>query len=174
MSATRNFTTRKSLTCGFGRTNLAISTDASCATGSLMPPSPQNRSLALCICFLFLPCLPAALLGAGKTMSVAELALYKAADREKILIEGAKSEGQLSLYTSNSVVAGVVAHAFERKFSFLKVSAWTAESPLQLKRVLEENRAARYIADVVESSPESMGVLRRENLLQELYSPELV
>jgi iron(III) transport system substrate-binding protein len=107
-------------------------------------------------------------------MSVAELALYKGADREKVLIEGAKSEGQLSLYTSNSVVAGVVAQAFERKFSFLRVSAWTAESPLQLKRVLEENRAARYIADVVESSPESMGVLRRENLLQELYSPELV
>lgn len=138
-----------------------------------MPPSPRNKRLAPLISFLFLAFLPSALLGAGKTTSVAELALYKATDREKVLIEGAKSEGQLSLYTSNSVVAGVVAQAFEKNFPFIKVSAWTAESPVQLRRVLEENRAARYIADVVESSPESMGILRRENLLQDIYSPEL-
>ena len=116
---------------------------------------------------------PAILWGASRTMTVAEIALYKSVDREKILLEGAKNEGQLSIYTSNSVVAGVVAQAFEKKFPFIKVSAWTAKSPMQLKRVLEENRAARYIADVAESSPESMGILRRENLLQEIYSPEL-
>jgi len=129
------------------------------------------KNIALLTALLVL--LPWVVWGASKTMTVGELALYKGADREKLLLDGAKNEGQLSIYTSNSVVAGVVAQAFEKKFSFIKVSAWTAESPVQLRRVLEENRAARYIADVVESSPESIGILRRENLLQEIYSPEL-
>jgi iron(III) transport system substrate-binding protein len=129
------------------------------------------KNIALLTALLVL--LPSVVWGASKTMTVGDLALYKGGDREKLLLEGAKYEGQLSIYTSNSVVAGVVAQAFEKKYPFVKVSAWTAESPMQLKRVLEENRAARYIADVAESSPESMGVLRRENLLQEIYSPEL-
>ena len=134
-----------------------------------MPPVRTVEYIAPILMLIF----PAILWGASKTMTVGEIALYKGVDREKILLEGAKNEGQLSIYTSNSVVAGVVAQAFEKKFPFIKVSAWTAESPMQLKRVLEENRAARYIADVAESSPESMGILRRENLLQEIYSPEL-
>ncbi len=120
--------------------------------------------------FLFVP---AVLWGASKAATVADMALYKGSDREKILIEGGKKEGQLALYTSNSVVAGVVSQSFEKKYPFIKVSSWTAESPMQLRRVLEENRASRYLADVMESSPESLGVLQRENLLQDFYSPEL-
>jgi iron(III) transport system substrate-binding protein len=120
--------------------------------------------------FLFVLAVP---WGASKAATVVDMALYKGSNREKILIEGAKKEGQLTLYTSNSVVAGVVSQTFERKYPFIKVSSWTAESPMQLRRVLEENRASRYLADVIESSPESLGVLQRENLLQDLYSPEL-
>src|SRR5688500_13110715 len=35
-------------------------------------------------------------------MSSAQLALYQGADREKILIEGAKKEGQLTFYNSHT------------------------------------------------------------------------
>ena len=61
-------------------------------------------------------------------MSVADVALHKGSDREMILMEGAKKVGQLTLYTSNSVVAGVVSQSFEKKYPFVKVSSWTAES----------------------------------------------
>jgi hypothetical protein len=55
----------------------------------------------------------------AKPMSVAELALYKGADREKILLEGAKKEGQVVFYTSNTWVAGPVAQEFDILFEFL-------------------------------------------------------
>ena len=138
-----------------------------------MPSLKGLNHVAPILYLLSLIVLPPFLWGASPTMTAGELALYKALDREKILIEGAKKEAQLTVYTSNSVVAGPVSQAFEKKYPFIKVSAWQAESPTQLKRVLEENRAARYLADVIETSPESMGLLRRENLLQEQYSPEL-
>jgi hypothetical protein len=50
----------------------------------------------------------------SKPLSVAELALYQGADREKILLEGAKKEGQVVFYTSNTWVAGPVSQEFEK------------------------------------------------------------
>jgi iron(III) transport system substrate-binding protein len=116
---------------------------------------------------------PAAIFAASATLTPADMALYKGQDREKMLMEGAKREGQLTVYTSNSVVAGLVSQAFEKKFPFIRVTSWQAESATMLKRISEENRSGRAFADVVESSPELMGVLHRENMLQDQNSPEL-
>ena len=138
-----------------------------------MVSKKRSKYFAPILSLVGLLLLPTFLWGANRTLTVAELALYKEADRERILVEGAKKDGQLTLYTSNSVVAGPVSQAFEKKYPFIKVLAWQAESPVQLKRILEENRVARYLADVIETSPEAMGVLQRESLLQEQYSPEL-
>ena len=41
-------------------------------------------------------------LAGSAAMTSAQLALYQGADREKVLIEGAKREGQLTLYTSHT------------------------------------------------------------------------
>jgi len=38
--------------------------------------------------------------------------------------------------------------------------------------MLEEAKSARSLVDVVETTPETMGVLKRDGLLQEYYSPE--
>ena len=48
--------------------------------------------------------------------SAAEIALYQGADRETILIEGAKKEGTLTLYTSNASMANTLPAAFEKKY----------------------------------------------------------
>jgi iron(III) transport system substrate-binding protein len=109
----------------------------------------------------------------SKPLSVAELALYKGADREKLLIEGAKKEGQVVFYTSNTWVAGPVSQEFEKKFPFVKANVWRSDSKSLLKRLTEEVAAARYIADVVETSPEYMLIMLREKMLQEHLSPEL-
>jgi iron(III) transport system substrate-binding protein len=116
---------------------------------------------------------PSALAAQAKPMSAAELALYKGADREKILLEGAKKEGQVVFYTSNTWVAGPVAQEFEKKYPFVKANVWRSDSKALLKRLSEELAAARYIGDVVETSPEYMLLMVREKMLQEHLSPEL-
>jgi iron(III) transport system substrate-binding protein len=109
----------------------------------------------------------------SKPLSVAELALYRGADREKLLVDGAKKEGQVVFYTSNTWVAGPVSQEFEKKYPFVKANVWRSDSKSLLKRLTEEVAAARYIADVVETSPEYMLIMLREKMLQEHFSPEL-
>jgi iron(III) transport system substrate-binding protein len=109
----------------------------------------------------------------AKPMSLAELALYKGTDREKILIEGAKKEGQVVFYTSNTWVAGPMSQEFEKKYPFVKANVWRSDSKALLKRLTEEVAAARYLADVIETSPEYMLILLREKMLQEYLAPEL-
>jgi len=109
----------------------------------------------------------------SKALSPAELALYKRKDRETVLLEGAKKEGQLTFYTSNTWVAGPVSQEFEKKYPFIKANVWRSDSKSLLKRLTEEHTAGRYLADVVETSPEYVTLLVRNNLLQEHFSPEL-
>ena len=108
-----------------------------------------------------------------KALSPAELALYKGKDRENVLLEGAKKEGQLTFYTSNTWVAGPVSQEFEKKYPFIKANVWRSDSKSLLKRLTEEHTAGRYLADVVETSPEYVTLLVRNTLLQEHFSPEL-
>ena len=109
----------------------------------------------------------------SKPLSVAELAFYQGPDREKILLEGAKKEGQVTFYTSNTWVAGPVSQEFGKKYPFLKANVWRSDSKALLKRLSEEVAAGRFIADVVETSPEYIALLTRNNMLQEYVSPEL-
>ena len=109
----------------------------------------------------------------SKHLSPSELALYQGPDREKLLLEGAKKEGQVTFYTSNTWVAGPVSQEFEKKYPFLKANVWRSDSKSLLKRLTEEVTAGRFLADVVETSPEYITILVRNNILQEHTSPEL-
>jgi len=123
--------------------------------------------------FIVLICLflAANVLAASVTMSFSQLALYQGADREKILIEGAKKEGQLTFYNSHTWFR-TFTKEFEKKHPFIKVSEWRSDSKTLLKRLLEEFKSGHFIVDVVETSPETMAIIRREGLFQEYYSPE--
>ena len=109
----------------------------------------------------------------NRALSTAELALYRGADREKILVEGAKKEGQVTFYTSNTWVAGAVSQEFEKKYPFVKVNVWRSDSKALLQRLTDEVTAGRFIADVVETDPAYMGIIVKNNMLQEYVSPEL-
>jgi iron(III) transport system substrate-binding protein len=110
---------------------------------------------------------------AQRTLSAAELAFYQGADREKMLLEGAKKEGQVTFYTSNTWVEGPVSKEFEKKYPFVKANVWRSDSKSLLKRLTEEVTAGRFIADVIETSPEYIAILMKEKMLQEHVSPEL-
>jgi iron(III) transport system substrate-binding protein len=109
----------------------------------------------------------------SKPLSPSELALYRGTDREKLLLDGAKKEGQVTFYTSNTWVGGPVAQEFGKKYPFVKISVWRSDSKGLLKRLTEEVASSRNLADVAETSPEYMTLLQRSNMLQEHYSPEL-
>jgi len=109
---------------------------------------------------------------ASKPTTVAEIALYQGADREQVLTEGAKREGQLMFYNSNTWLA-TVAQEFEKKYPFVKVSIWRSDPMAQIKRVTEEYASGRFLVDVIETNPEFMAVLHRKGIFQEYYSPEV-
>ena len=108
---------------------------------------------------------------ASAPTSVSQIALYQGADREKILIAGAKREGQFTLYTSHTWFRTFVKD-FEKKYPFIKVSEWRNDSKNLIRKVLEEAKSGRVLVDVVETTADGMGVIKREGLFQEYFSPE--
>jgi iron(III) transport system substrate-binding protein len=111
-------------------------------------------------------------LAGNAPMPVSELMFYQAADREAILIPGAKKEGQLVFYNSHTWFKNV-AREFEKKYPFIKVAEWRADGADVMKRVIEESQAGRFLADVVESTAGNIGNIHSNGLLQEHSSPEL-
>jgi iron(III) transport system substrate-binding protein len=124
-------------------------------------------SLSILICSLIVP----ATFAATASMTPAQLALYQGADREKILVEGAKREGQFTLYTSHTWFRTFVKE-FEKKYPFVKASEWRNDSKNVIRKVVEEAKAGRMLVDVVETTADGMGIMKREGLFQEYYSPE--
>jgi iron(III) transport system substrate-binding protein len=110
-------------------------------------------------------------IAASALLSPAQAALYQGADREKILIEGAKREGQFTLYTSHTWFRTLVKD-FEKKYPFVKVSEWRNDSKNLIRKVLEETKSGRVLVDVVETTADGMGVMKREGLFQEYFSPQ--
>jgi iron(III) transport system substrate-binding protein len=111
-------------------------------------------------------------LPASAPMSVAQIALYQGPDREAILMQGAKKEGQIVFYNSHTWFKAV-AQEFEKKYPFIKVAEWRADGADVMKRVIEESQAGRFLADVVESTAGNIGGIHNHGLLQEHRSPEL-
>jgi iron(III) transport system substrate-binding protein len=98
---------------------------------------------------------------------------YEGADREKVLAEGAKKEGEVMLYTSlvpEDLTA--LGAAFEKKYG-VKLKTWRANSEKVLQRAVTEARAGRNDADVVETNGPQLESLHREKGLQPLRSPHL-
>ncbi len=108
---------------------------------------------------------------ANAPMTVSQVALYQGVDREKVLIEGAKREGQVTFYNSHTWFKTFVKD-FEKKYPFIKVSEWRNDSKNLIRRVTEEFKSGRFLVDVVETTPEVMGLLKKDGAFQEFYSPE--
>src|SRR5499433_1680038 len=130
-----------------------------------------HRDRFLLIGFAFYLLIACEVFAASASMTVSQLALYQGADREKILIEGAKREGQLTLYDSHTWFKTYVME-FEKKYPFIKVSEWRSDSKNLLSRAMTEFSSSRAITDVIETTAEAMWVMRRDGMFQEYYTPE--
>ena len=106
--------------------------------------------------------------------SMAELANYEGADRLQRLIDGAKKEGKLSIYTSaQSEDMGALVAGFEKKYG-LAVTLWRSGSEKVLQRAVTEARANRHTVDVIETNGPELESLHREKVLQAVKSPQVL
>jgi iron(III) transport system substrate-binding protein len=96
---------------------------------------------------------------------------YSGPDRAARLMERAKAEGSVALYTSLAPTESQpLAQAFEKKYG-IKVELWRALSDKVVQRAVTEAKAHRYTVDVVETNGPEMEMLAREKLLAEFHSP---
>ena len=108
----------------------------------------------------------------AQTRSIADLANYRGADREEVLKAGAKKEGKLVWYTSLTAHRDI-ANVFEAKYPGIKVETYRAGSTDLTRRILSEAQARRNLADLVETTPPTLMVMRENKLLLPYFSPHL-
>jgi len=98
----------------------------------------------------------AALLCAGPAVALTaeEVVNYRGPDREQKLIEGAKQEGQVVLYSALIVnqMLRPLAAGFMKKYPFIKMSYWRADSEELVPKISAEVRANSLIADLFEGT----------------------
>jgi iron(III) transport system substrate-binding protein len=111
-------------------------------------------------------------LASAQTKSLGELANYRGADREEVLKAGAKKEGKLVWYTSLTAHRDI-ANVFEAKYPGVKVETYRAGSTDLTRRILSEAQARRNLADLVETTPPTLMIMRDNKLLLPFYSPYL-
>ena len=100
-----------------------------------------------------------------------DIYLYQGGDRPARLIAGAKQEGQVVLYSTMTVQDGrALAAAFERKYG-VKLIHWRGSAEKIVQRALAESKSGHDGADVFETSSHRMEALRREQLLEDFYTP---
>jgi iron(III) transport system substrate-binding protein len=97
--------------------------------------------------------------------------MYQGTDREQRLLDGAKTQREVVMYTSLNLKDSVpLTEAFEKKTG-IKVQLWRASSEKVVQRAVTEARAGRFSPDILETNGPEMEALYRENLLDKFFSP---
>jgi iron(III) transport system substrate-binding protein len=129
----------------------------------------KRETMLIAALAALLPAVALAQIKPGAT--AADVGVYAGPDRLQKLVEGAKREGELNLYTSaQSDDIGAVVAAYEKKYG-VKVSMWRASSEKVLQRAVAEARANRNTMDIAETNGPEMESMHREKILQAVKSP---
>jgi iron(III) transport system substrate-binding protein len=108
---------------------------------------------------------------ASSGVTAADLAVYEGPDRLQRLVEGARREAALTIYTSApSDDFAEVVEAYEKKYG-VEASIWRAGSEAVLSRALQEARAGRHMVDIIDTNGPELEALSREQHLQRVKSP---
>jgi ABC-type Fe3+ transport system substrate-binding protein len=106
--------------------------------------------------------------------SVDEIALYNKPDRQKVLVEGAKTEGKVSWYTSLIVdqVVRPVKDAFEKEYPFLQIEYFRGNSERLVQKMFAEYQGKRYEVDIIDGTV-TAPMVKKGGYLQRFFSPHL-
>jgi iron(III) transport system substrate-binding protein len=107
----------------------------------------------------------------AQSRTVAAIANYTGADRQRVLEEGARKEGVLLIYTTGTQIQPLI-DRFRQKYPFLRAELARAPSIDVAGKVLEEYSAGVYLADAFELAAHGLMVPRDQGLLQPFTSPE--
>jgi iron(III) transport system substrate-binding protein len=101
-------------------------------------------------------------------------AMYRGPDREQRLLDGARKEGQVMVYSSMIADQALrpLLDGFQKKYPFMKAQYVRDDPPQQLQKLMAEARAGRMVADVLESTGLEVPV-RRADIDQPFWSPEV-
>ena len=103
--------------------------------------------------------------------SLQELALDTRPDRAQRLLEGARREGEVSVYTSmTAATVAKVKADFEQRYG-VRINLWRASSENIVQRAITEARAGHSGFDIVETNGPEMEAIQRAGLLQKVDSP---
>src|SRR5579864_876379 len=103
--------------------------------------------------------------------TLAEIASYSGPDRIAKLVAGAKKEGAVNVYTSETVEdIGTLGAAFQKQYG-IKPNVWRGSSEDIVQRAVVEARGGRFDADAFETGATAMESLHRELLLQQIDVP---
>jgi len=123
---------------------------------------------------LVFACLGANALAQGtKPSTLADLAKYRGADRERLLYDGAKKEGKFVWYTS-LVPHKEIAKNFTAKYPGVSVDIYRSDGVILANRIMAESQARHHIMDAIETTPPPLMPLRDNQMLMPYTSPHLV
>ena len=90
----------------------------------------------------------------ARAQSNDEILTYRGADREQKLIEGAKKEGQVVIYGAliQNQAMRPLADGFSKKYPFVKITTWRADSEDIVQKAAAEVRANNVVADLIEGT----------------------
>ena len=110
----------------------------------------------------------------AQALSTEEILNYRGADRQQMLLKGARKEGKLVIYSSLIVnqMLRPLTEGFKKKYPFLDVKYWRGSSGKTFRKVTAEMRAKALVADVIEGSGIT-GRIIKAKIGQPFYSPEL-
>jgi ABC-type Fe3+ transport system substrate-binding protein len=99
---------------------------------------------------------------------------YRGTDREQRLVDGARKEGQVTVYSSMIVDQALrpLIDAFQTKYPFIKAQYVRDDPPQQLQKIMAESRAGRMVADVLESTGLEVPI-RAADIDQPFWSPQI-
>jgi ABC-type Fe3+ transport system substrate-binding protein len=116
--------------------------------------------------------LAAMLRASAAAQSPQDILLYAGPDREQKLVEGAKKEGQVVIYAAliQNQAMRPIAEGFGRKYPFIKLTTWRADSEDIVQKAAAEVRANNIVADVIEGTGAGEEALEA-NIVQPYYAP---
>jgi iron(III) transport system substrate-binding protein len=111
---------------------------------------PSRITPAACVLVLF-----AAFTGiATSTAGAQDILMSRAPDREQMILDGARREGQVVLYSAAIVNQALrpLAEAFMKTYPFMKMTFWRGDTEEIVTKLSAEARAKNVAADVVEGT----------------------
>src|SRR5215510_10833193 len=99
--------------------------------------------------------------------------LWAASDARGALIEGAKKEAKLMIYSSVSATdTATLGQRFQQKYPFIKPEYLRLGSERLLTRILQEARGGKQFADVFQTGVAEVHLYKQKGLVAKYLSPE--